>query len=194
MANKQDGWRIDESGVRLAFIDMMKYFSKSTIPNDVVVESGSRIYQAYEEMFSGYDMLGESVFKTFEHEQHDQMIAMHDIDFVSMCEHHWLPFFGKAHIAYVPDGKVLGASKLIRLLEVYTKRFQIQERICTSVVEDLMEYLKPKGAACVIQARHLCVCGRGVKSNATFTTSCVRGCFRTESSARAEFFSIINSK
>lgn len=162
--------------------------------SDVKEITPYRVVKSFEEMFNGYQHHPKVIFKVFEHEKHDQMIAMHNIDFVSTCEHHWLPFFGKAHIAYVPDGKVIGASKLVRLLEIYTKRFQIQERICTSVVEDLMEYLAPQGAACVLQARHLCVCARGVtNAGATFTTSCVKGVFRTEGSARSEFFSIINS-
>jgi GTP cyclohydrolase I len=111
----------------------------------------------------------------------------------SMCEHHMLPFYGTAHVAYVPSkGKVVGISKLARLVDLYAKRLQIQERICEQVTDALMKYLKPKGAACIIEARHMCMCARGVgKQNSVMITSSLKGVFRTELSVKEELLSFI---
>ena len=110
----------------------------------------------------------------------------------SMCEHHMLPFYGKAHVAYIPDKKVIGISKLARLLEIYARRLQIQERIGEQVTEALMQYLKPKGAACIIEARHLCMCSRGVgKQNSIMVTSSMKGVFYDDPSAKQELMTLI---
>lgn len=122
----------------------------------------------------------------------DQIICFKDIEFTSMCEHHMLPFFGKAHIAYIPQGKIVGASKPARLLEAFARRLQIQERITTQVAETMQEVLNPIGSACIIEAKHLCMCARGVgKQHSIMVTSSMLGAFREKAEARQELLTII---
>jgi len=109
-----------------------------------------------------------------------------------MCEHHMLPFFGKAHVAYIPDKRVIGISKLARLIDIYARRLQIQERIGDQVTSALMEFLRPKGAACIIEATHMCMRMRGVgKQNSVMTTSSMKGVFRNKQGVRTEFMNLI---
>ena len=130
--------------------------------------------------------------KVFDSETYDQIVLLKDVELFSTCEHHMLPFIGKAHIAYIPDGKVLGLSKLARLLEIYARRLQIQERIGEQVTSALMDYLKPKGAACIIEAKHLCMQMRGVeKQHSMMITSSLKGVFLTNESARIELMGLI---
>ena len=158
-------------------------------------DTPGRVLKSYKEIYAGYDQDPADVFKVFDVEdyRYDQMVLLKDISFYSMCEHHMLPFFGKAHIAYIPSGnKVIGLSKLARLLEVYTRRMQIQERIGTQVTDALEKYLSPIGAACVIDGQHLCMQMRGVnKQEAVMTTSSLTGVFKTETDTRQELFSLI---
>lgn len=131
-------------------------------------------------------------FTTFDGEGTDEMIVQTGIPFYSLCEHHMAPFFGTAHIAYIPNGKIVGLSKLARCLDHYARRLQNQERITTQVAERLMEELNPKGVAVVLQAEHLCMAMRGVRKNNTVTkTSKMLGAFREDHKARAEFFGLI---
>ncbi len=130
--------------------------------------------------------------KTFEDGSCDEVVLLKDIEFVSHCEHHMLPFLGKAHIAYIPNGKVLGVSKLARLLEIYSRRLQIQERLCQQITTALDEHLKPLGSACVIEAQHLCMVARGVqKQNSVMVTSSLTGVFRDKGEARSELLDMI---
>lgn len=154
-------------------------------------ETPDRVIRSYDELFSGYGVEPESVFKVFE-EKYDELVLLRDIEMYSMCEHHMLPFSGRAHIAYIAEGRVIGVSKLARLLEVFSRRLQVQERIGVQVVEALMKHLNPKGAACIIEARHLCMSCRGVgKQNSVMVTSALRGCFRQEVDARNELMTLI---
>lgn len=158
-------------------------------------ETPMRVMRSWGELFSGYRFDPASVFKVFE-EGVDEMVLIKDIEFYSTCEHHLVPFYGKAHIAYVPNlGRVIGASKLPRLLEGFSRRLQIQERICMQVTKALMgaEFqLCPKGAACVLEAKHLCMCSRGVgKQNAVMVTSSLEGVFKDDPKTRAEFIQLI---
>lgn len=131
-------------------------------------------------------------FTTFNGEGADEMIVQTGIPFYSMCEHHMAPFFGTGHIAYIPNGKIVGLSKLARCLDHYARRLQNQERITTQVAERLMEELNPKGVAVVLQAEHLCMAMRGVRKHNTVTkTSKMLGAFREDHKARAEFFGLI---
>jgi len=137
-----------------------------------------RIIRAWKEIFQGYTQSPESLFTTFDPDGYDQIVLLRNIELYSMCEHHMLPFFGKAHIAYLPKKRVVGISKLARLLDIYARRLQIQERLGEQVTNDLMKYLKPKGAACIIEATHMCMRMRGVsKQNSTMVTSSVKGIF-----------------
>ncbi len=152
-------------------------------------ETPERVAKAWEEWTSGYAQDPAAVLKVFEDgaENYDAMIAVSGINFFSHCEHHLAPIIGTATIAYVPDGKIVGLSKLPRLLHVFAKRLQVQERLTTQVADALMEHVQPLGAACIIRARHLCMESRGVKSGPTWTTtSAMRGIFRDEPATRAE--------
>ena len=156
-------------------------------------ETPNRVVRSYSELFSGYREDPSTVMKVFEDDSCDEMVVVRDIEFYSTCEHHLLPFFGKAHVAYIPDGKVLGVSKLIRVLEIFSRRLQIQERLCEQVTYTLMTHLKPKGVACVLEAQHFCITSRGVgKQGSVMVTSSLTGVFRDSgNAARQEFLSMI---
>ena len=154
-------------------------------------ETPKRVVESYREIYGGYGVDVEKLFKTFEDGACDEMVLLKDIEFYSVCEHHMQPFFGKAHIAYIPNGKVIGVSKLARVLDAYARRLQIQERLTKEVVAALDGHLKPNGSACVIEAKHFCMVCRGVhKQNSTMVTSELTGVFR-EAAVRAELFSLI---
>jgi GTP cyclohydrolase I len=150
-----------------------------------------RIARMYEEIFSGMGQTAEEpLSKTF-HVDSSEMVIEKDITFYSMCEHHFMPFYGKAHIAYIPDGKVVGLSKLARTVEVYAKRPQLQEQLTAQIADALMEYLKPKGAIVMIEAEHMCMTMRGVKKPGSRTvTYAARGVFKDERLAD-RFFQLV---
>lgn len=157
-----------------------------------LVETPKRVVSAYQYIFSGYKANPQSVFKTFDTDGYSEMILLKDCEIYSCCEHHMLPFFGKVHVAYIPDKKIIGISKLARLVDIFAKRLQIQERLCKQVTGALMSNLSCKGAACVIEANHLCMRMRGVeKQNSIMVTSSLEGSFLTEPATRTEFFSMI---
>ncbi len=123
---------------------------------------------------------------------HDEMIVVRDIDLFSLCEHHLLPFYGKAHVAYLPNGKIIGLSKIPRIIDVFARRLQVQERLTTEIAQSLQRVLRPRGVAVVIEAYHLCMAMRGVeKQNATATTSAMLGAFRNDRGTRMEFLNFI---
>jgi len=155
-------------------------------------ETPKRVILSYDHLFSGYGQRVEDVLKVFEDDTSDQMILLKEIEFYSTCEHHMLPFFGKAHIAYIPNGKVVGISKLARILEIFSRRLQIQERLAQNVTEALMTHLNPLGAACLLEAQHFCMTSRGVqKQNSIMVTSSLEGVFRENASVKAEFLALI---
>ena len=156
-------------------------------------DTPKRIIRAYKnEIFSGYGKDPKDLFVTFDNAGYDQMVILRNIEMFSMCEHHMLPFYGFAHVAYIPAGRVVGLSKLARLVDLYSRRLQIQERIGEQVTEALMKYLQPLGAACVIDAVHLCMRMRGVgKQNSSMVTSSLKGVFRTDEKARQELLNLI---
>ena len=129
-----------------------------------LLETPERVLKSYDELFGGYEQDPAQILKTFKDggESVDEMVIQRNIQFFSMCEHHMIPFFGVAHVAYLPREEIVGLSKLARLVEVYARRLQVQERMTTQITRALMEHLKPKGAACVIQATHLCMVQRGI--------------------------------
>ena len=127
--------------------------------------------------------------------KHDEMVIVKDIDFFSLCEHHLLPFFGKCHVAYMPDKKIIGLSKIPRLVDLYARRLQVQERLTQQIAEALQQYVQPRGVACVMEAQHLCLMMRGVqKQNTRAVTSAMLGVFRTSDKTRAEFLTLIRSQ
>lgn len=156
-------------------------------------ETPARVARSYQEIYAGYKQNPEEVLKIFEDDSCDEMVILKGIEFTSNCEHHMLPFVGQAHIAYIPDGKVIGISKLARVLGIFSRRLQIQERMTEQITQALMEHLKPKGAACVLEASHLCMSCRGVsKQHSRMVTSSLLGVFR-QPEVRSEFFSMIRN-
>lgn len=154
-------------------------------------ETPQRVLRSYEELFAGYGQNPADVMKTFEDGACSEMVICRNIEFCSTCEHHMLPFIGVAHVAYIPNGKVIGLSKLARLLEIFARRLQIQERIGQQVTEALMTYLQPLGAACIINSQHHCMACRGVrKQSSTMVTSSLKGVF-IEAEVRAEFLALV---
>ena len=155
-------------------------------------DTPQRVVRSWEELFCGYQTPIEGLFRTFESDGYDELVLLRDIELYSTCEHHLLPFYGKAHVAYISKGRVLGVSKLARLVEAYARRLQIQERIGEQVTAELMTRLDAVGAACIIEARHLCMCARGVgKQNSEMVTSSLKGVFRDDPRARAELMGLI---
>lgn len=155
-------------------------------------ETPDRVVRSYAELFGGYAQDPASVVKVFEDGACDEMVIVRDVEFYSCCEHHMLPFFGRAHIAYIPNGKVIGVSKLVRLLEIYSRRLQIQERLCQQVTKAIEDFLQPKGSACVIEAQHFCMTSRGVqKQHSIMVTSSLNGVFKDSPTTRHEFLHMI---
>jgi len=156
----------------------------------------SRVVKSYDRIFGGYKQKVEDILTIFESENYDEMVVLTDIEFYSTCEHHMLPFYGKAHVAYIPNGKIVGISKLARVVEIFSRRLQNQERITMQVANALQEALNAKGVAVVLEGKHFCMIARGVeKQNAIMKTAHLTGVFRDDSkNARQEFYSLINKK
>ena len=152
-----------------------------------------RVAKMWDYITKGYNVDVESLLKeSICDDKYDQMIVVKDIDYYSICEHHLVPFFGKACVAYIPDGKIIGLSKIPRIVDAFARRLQIQERMTNQIAESLERALKPKGVAVVIEARHLCMQMRGIeKQNSVVTTSTMLGEFHSEDQARNEFLQLI---
>lgn len=159
-----------------------------------LLDTPKRVVKSYEEFFKGYavDPI-EILSRTFkEVDGYDEMVVLRDIDFSSHCEHHLVPFTGKAHVAYIPNNKVVGISKLARLVDIYANRLQIQEKFTSQIANTLNDILQPKGVAVVVEATHMCMTTRGVHKNGTvMQTSKLLGIFRSDSRTRQEFFSLL---
>lgn len=161
-----------------------------------LLKTPGRVDRALRELTKGYKQDPEAIINgALFTEDYSEMIVMKDVDFYSMCEHHMLPFFGKAHIAYLPKGKIVGISKLARLVDVYARRLQVQERMTTQIASLLMEKLTPEGVAVVVEAEHLCMRMRGVeKQNSYVVTSAMFGVFREKQETRDEFMNLIGHR
>jgi GTP cyclohydrolase I len=155
-----------------------------------------RVERAYQFLTKGYHEDPEQLLKSALFTvTYDEMVIVKDIEMFSLCEHHMLPFFGKVHIAYIPNGKVIGLSKLPRLVEIFARRLQVQERLTTEIAETLMKVVEPQGVGVVVEARHLCMMMRGVeKQHSATVTSAMFGCFRDEKETREEFLSLIRQR
>jgi len=156
-------------------------------------QTPARIVRSWKEIYGGYAQCVEDVLVTqFQAEQYDEMVLLRDIEFFSTCEHHMLPFHGKAHIAYLPNKKIVGLSKLARLTDVYARRLQVQERLTYQIATALQRVLKPQGVAVMLEAVHQCMCSRGVrKREGKMVTSCLLGAFKENPASRAEFLALL---
>jgi len=160
-------------------------------------ETPARVVRAYSEHFSGYAQdPAEYLAKTFEDvEGYDELVLVSDIELFSHCEHHMVPFVGKAHVAYIPNGRVVGLSKIARVVDVFAKRLQVQEKLTLQIGDAIQSHLKPQGAAVILQCQHFCMCYRGVKKPGSWTTtSKLHGIFLNDSAARMELFTLIGLK
>ena len=178
--------------VKLALRTILKTIGEDP-DREGLVDTPDRVIRAWAEIFAGYQQSPESILSTtFEEvEGYEEMVLLKDIPFHSTCEHHMLPFDGKAHVAYLPSRKVVGLSKLARLVDCFARRLQIQERLTRQVVQSLMDHLQPRGAAVVVEATHGCMVCRGVKKEgASMVTSAYEGAMR-DPQARSEFLSLI---
>jgi GTP cyclohydrolase I len=159
-----------------------------------LLKTPNRVARAYSELIAGLQDDPERHLKTVFTETYDEVVLLRDIEFHSLCEHHLLPFTGRAHVAYLPNGKVVGLSKLARLVEGFARRPQVQERLTTQIADALMNELQPVGAACVIEATHTCMTIRGAKKHgSTMVTSALRGIFKENPSSRAEILTLMYS-
>jgi GTP cyclohydrolase IA len=161
-----------------------------------LVRTPDRVHRAYEYLTKGYkedpDALLKNALFTV---NYDEMVIVKDVEMFSLCEHHMLPFFGKVHVAYIPNGKVVGLSKIPRLIEIFSRRLQIQERLTTQIAETIQKAIAPQGVGVVIEARHLCMMMRGVeKQHSAAVTSSMLGCFRDTQETRTEFLSLIRNR
>ena len=161
-----------------------------------LLRTPERVHKAFEFLTRGYNedpeaMLKKALFTV----TYDEMVIVKDVEVFSLCEHHILPFFGKVHVAYIPNGKVIGLSKIPRLIEIFSRRLQIQERLTTQIAETIQKVIQPQGVGVVIEARHLCMMMRGVeKQHSQAVTSSMLGCFREEQETRTEFLSLIRQR
>ena len=161
-----------------------------------LLRTPNRVHRAFEFLTKGYQedpeaMLKKALFTV----TYDEMVIVKDVEMFSLCEHHLLPFFGKVHVAYIPNGKVIGLSKIPRLIEIFSRRLQIQERLTTQIAETIQKAIEPQGVGVVIEARHLCMMMRGVeKQHSSAVTSSMLGCFRDEQETRTEFLSLIRNR
>lgn len=161
-----------------------------------LLNTPKRVAKAYEFLTSGYqknieEVLNNAIFK----EKYDEMVLVKNIDFYSLCEHHLLPFYGKVHVAYIPNGKIVGLSKIPRIVDVFARRLQVQERMTQQIADTIEKFLHPIGVAVVSEAYHMCMMMRGVeKQNSSATSSAMHGVFKDDSKTRSEFLNLISNK
>jgi GTP cyclohydrolase I len=174
--------------------DLLSTIKGENVDREGLLETPMRVAKAFEEWAAGYQLDPGAVLKTFAdgaEETSDQMVLVKDIPFYSLCEHHLAPFFGVAHVAYIPSGRIVGLSKLSRLVDIFARRFQVQERMTNQIADALVEHLCPTGVGVMLRARHLCMESRGInRQGASTVTSALRGALREQSDARAEFLSL----
>ena len=187
---------LDEAGIRKAVASIIKAIGEDP-KREGLMDTPTRIAEMYAELFMGLGMDPRAELTVGFEEGHREMVIVRDIPFYSMCEHHLLPFYGVAHIGYIPNasGRVVGASKLARVVEIIAKRPQIQERMTTQIADAIVDGLKPDGVGVIVQAEHLCMIMRGIKKpGSAIITSALRGTFRNKARTRTEFFSLLQSK
>ena len=169
-------------------------FLGEDVDREGLVETPARVVRAMSEHFAGYGQdAAEYLSKTFQEvEGYDELVLVSDIELFSHCEHHMVPFVGKAHVAYIPDGRVVGLSKLARVVDVYAKRLQVQEKLTKQIADSIQQHLHPQGVAVIVQCQHFCMCYRGVKKPGSWTTtSKLHGIFLKDPAARMELFTVL---
>jgi GTP cyclohydrolase I len=183
---------IDKDRIRAAVRELLLAIGEDP-DREGLVETPRRIAESYAEIFGGVQQNPNGLLRVGFEEGHDEMVVLRDIPFYSMCEHHLLPFHGIAHVAYVPRGRVVGISKIARLVEVLARRPQLQERLTSQIADSLMEALEPDGTAVAIEAEHLCMTMRGVKKpGSRMVTSAMRGTFQSQVETRQEFLAFVS--
>lgn len=186
----------DKDKVKSMISAMFEYLGEDAT-REGLADTPNRVVKSWDKLYGGYLQKPEDIFTTFSEDDvipHDQIILLKEIEFYSTCEHHLLPFVGKAHVAYIPRDKVVGISKLARIVEIYARRLQVQERIGNQVTKAIMDNLNSKAAACVIESKHFCMTCRGVeKQNSVMVTSSLRGSFLEDGKARQELMTLIRS-
>lgn len=191
----ESGWeeKIDFATIETSVEKMIKAIGEDP-EREGLKNTPARVARMYAELFAGYRtdpvaVINNAIFEV----NYDEMVLIRDIEFYSLCEHHMLPFIGRVHVAYIPDGKVLGLSKIPRIVDMYARRLQVQERMTRQIADFLRDFLHPQGVAVVIEAMHLCSMMRGVKKhNARMTTSAMHGAFRANLATRQEFLDNIS--
>jgi GTP cyclohydrolase I len=186
----------DEAKIRTAVTSIIKAIGEDP-KREGLVGTPARVAEMYAELFAGLDKNPREELKVGFEEGHREMVILRDIPFYSMCEHHLLPFYGVVHVGYLPNetGRVVGGSKLARVVEIFAKRPQIQERMTSQIADAIVSGLKPDGVGVIVQAEHLCMIMRGIKKpGSAIVTSALRGSFRSRSETRAEFFSLLHGK
>lgn len=183
---------IDKTKVEQAVLMILEAIGEDPT-REGLIDTPKRVANMYQEIFAGLDIEPKEFLKVSFSEYHDELVLVKDIPLYSMCEHHLLPFYGKAHVAYIPQGgKVLGLSKLARVAEAYARRPQLQERLTSQIADCIYETINPFGVGVVIQAEHMCMTMRGIRKPGSLTvTSALRGVFETRHQTRAELFSLI---
>lgn len=194
-ADKIDKWIVlpweKEEDIHDTVIRQLEYIGED-VSREGLKETPKRVVKSWKELYAGYNMDVYDIFKTFKEGACDELVLLKDIEFYSTCEHHMLPFFGKIHIGYIPNKKVIGISKLARIVEVFARRLQIQERFVTQIAECINKYLEPIGVMVVAEAQHFCMTSRGIKKiNSKMITSSIIGVFRDDMKAREEFLDLI---
>jgi GTP cyclohydrolase IA len=186
---------LDNAKLRILIKDLLENIGEDS-KREGLLETPRRVADAYEFLTSGYnknieEVMNDAVFN----EKYDEMVLVKNIDFYSLCEHHMLPFYGKVHVAYIPDGKIIGLSKIPRIVDVFARRLQVQERMTQQIADTLEQYLQPRGVAVVSEAYHMCMMMRGVqKQNSSATASAVHGDFKDDPRTRGEFLNLIGHK
>jgi GTP cyclohydrolase I len=185
---------VNKGRIKKAFASIIEAVGENP-SREGLEDTPRRIADMYADIFSGLDMDPKDALVVGFDEGHHEMVILKDIPFYSMCEHHFLPFFGLAHVGYIPKGRIAGASKVARAVDILAKRPQLQERLTTQIAEAMVEALKPNGVAVVIEAEHMCMTMRGVKKpRSKIVTSAMRGIFRENPATRAEFMSLLQGR
>jgi GTP cyclohydrolase I len=193
LENSEWGERFDRESIQLAITNVLQAVGENP-DREGLKNTPVRVARMYAELLSGYwtdpvAMVNEAVFEV----SYDEMVIVRDIEFYSMCEHHLLPFMGRVHVAYIPNGKVIGLSKIPRIIDMYARRLQVQERMTRQIADFIRDVLKPQGVAVVVEGLHLCTMMRGVKKHdARMTTSAMHGAFRANLATRQEFLDNIS--